>query len=120
MFSTSPEDLFRYQRNGFDPDIDYDESLSDESGVDANTAMKATPGNGKPTQSSQMKDPVGKQVNGTIETGIVAMAPKVSKPTGVGKVSRTSPSATSSTSPSEPEVPRRKQQLPSLRRQALG
>ena len=96
VFSTSPADLFGYQSLGFDPHNPYDEELSGESGLDANTASKATPGNGKATQSSQGKDPVGKVVKGTTQTiGLLAMAPKARKPIAALKVPRTSHSVTS-------------------------
>ena len=59
VFSTSPADLFGYEHLGFDPDVHYDESLSEESEADADPAAKETPGNGKITTSSQGKNPVG-------------------------------------------------------------
>ena len=96
VFSTGPADLFGYELLGFDPDVHYDESLSEESEADANPAAKATAGNGKPTTSLQAKDPVGKQAKGPTQTGLLAKATKASVPTAVGKVPRTSPSVTSS------------------------
>ena len=65
MFSNSPADLFGCERLGFDPDVYYDESLSEKSEADANPAVTATWGNGKPTTSSQTKNAVGKQPKGT-------------------------------------------------------
>ena len=89
VFSTSPPHLFGDARLGFDPEAHYDESLSGESGVVANIAVNARSGKGKPTKSLQAKDPVGKQVKGTIQTGFLPMATKASKPTAVGKVPHT-------------------------------
>ena len=91
VFSTSPADLFGDQRLGFDQHTTYDETLSVERGVDTNTAAKATPGNGKPMKFLQAKNPFGKQMKGTPQTGLVAIAPKDGKPAAVGNVPRASP-----------------------------
>ena len=100
VFSISPADHFGYHRLGFDPEVHYDESLSEDSEADANTAAKATPGNGKSTKSSQGKDPVGKQVKETTQTGLMAIASKTSKPTAALNVSCISPSGTTTVSTS--------------------
>ena len=88
VFSTSPADLFGYERRGFDPDVHYDESLSEESEADANPAAKAMPGSGKPTTTSQEKNPVGKQAKGTMQTGLLVKATKASVPIAVAKLRR--------------------------------
>ena len=88
VFSISPTDLFGYERLGFDPDVHYDESLSEESEADADPATKERPGNDKSKTSSQGKNSVGKQAQGTTQTGLLVKATPASVPTAVAKTSR--------------------------------